>query len=118
MVVCAKVLQTALLLVTLVTVARPISTAGMEEGDSRSSSSSSSSSSSRSASRGSRTSSSGSEAGNRNASVAARRQLLASISGGGKVDKLADFYARLKQADVKYCSDRTRLLPACKVRLV
>ena len=31
-----------------------------------------------------------------------------------KVDKLQQFYSRLAQSDVKYCPDKTRLLPNCK----
>jgi hypothetical protein len=30
-------------------------------------------------------------------------------------DRLAKFYERLAQPDVKYCSDKTRLLPDCKI---
>ena len=28
-------------------------------------------------------------------------------------DRLEEFYERLKKEDVKFCSDRTKLLPAC-----
>ena len=31
-----------------------------------------------------------------------------------KVDKLQEFYTRLARPDVKYCPDKTRLLPGCK----
>ena len=37
------------------------------------------------------------------------------VSNEPKEDKLQIFYDRLKKSDVKYCADKTRLLPDCKV---
>jgi hypothetical protein len=40
--------------------------------------------------------------------------LLGIIAQAGAEDRLQLFYDRIKQADAKYCSDRTKLLPDCK----
>ena len=43
--------------------------------------------------------------------------LLDSLNGVDSLneDKLHLFYERIKQSDVKYCPDRTRMLPECTV---
>lgn len=38
-----------------------------------------------------------------------------SLQKDQKIDRLAKFYERLNQPDVKYCEDRTKLMPNCEI---
>ena len=40
--------------------------------------------------------------------------IVLSIHGNENKDRLKLFYERIQQPDVKYCEDKTRLLPGCK----
>lgn len=39
--------------------------------------------------------------------------LVVALAICAMADRLSDFYSRLSQSDVKYCADKTKLLPNC-----